>query len=34
LDTEPDQPQTLLVVEDDIFIRLDIADYLSIGVQI
>ncbi|MEE9926157.1 MAG: response regulator [Brucella anthropi] len=28
MDTEPDQPQTLLVVEDDIFIRLDIADYL------
>ena len=28
METAPDQPQTVLVVEDDILIRIDIADFL------
>ena len=28
METAPDQPQTILVVEDDFLIRIDIADYL------
>jgi CheY-like chemotaxis protein len=28
LETAPDQPQTILVVEDDFLIRIDIADFL------
>lgn len=28
MQTKPNQPHTILVVEDDVFIRIDIADYL------